>query len=333
MSENAYISYKDFKVENLSGNSVETKNIPNQTGTYNVIPLSYKYPNNITTDLYMEFPMCRSRGVVKKVEENKNTGKTRVTYSCMVKFSISDKEHIECIEKIKELHKGAAKIVAQHKGRLGMYDFDPERPGGLFKNPVYFPRDKATGNIIKGRDPSMWLKMITIQTEKTLFTKPFMNAKGDIVGEPIDWELLENVEMKFIPLIKFEKIYNGGGKASLQCKLASAIVLEVHKAGTITRQLKTISSLLKNNPSMISTIEDQLSQLQMDKQDELLSNSDEKSKEMPNGTSENKQVDSSLNDFLSGAPNLNNPRNSPNTYNNIPQLPKPGSENISLNIN
>lgn len=305
MSAN-FVDFEDFKVENVVQGSLEERPIPESNSKYRQLPIQYNYGTDIKPeidDLYLQLPTTTSTGVREDVDAKTQ----RVKYSCMLRFKNIDETHQKCIEIIGQLHKKCAEFLYSIKGQIGFYDFNPKAPGGMFKNPIYFPRNKTTGDVIPGKDPSFWLKLITYSGGKTLFT--------DLNQNPVSWNLLKNVNMKFIPLVKFEKIYIGT-KASLQCKLQSAIILEVHQAGTQTRQIKTIEKILKNQPNLAKTVEKQLAELQMEKQDNLMdnSNNDEvvNKQDSPQLTEDN-SVSSSLNDFLMG----NEKQQSPN----VPQIP------------
>jgi hypothetical protein len=93
--------------------------------------------------------------------------------------------------------------------------------------------------------------------------KPVLDDNGEqeISYEPIDWELLKGVEMKFIPLVHIKKIYVGGGKASLQMEVVSAIVTYLSGRGTTIKNTATIKNLVKANPDLPNTLEEQIAKL------------------------------------------------------------------------
>ena len=98
--------------------------------------------------------------------------------------------------------------------------------------------------------------------EQTLFT--------GIDGKNISWNLLQNVEMKFIPLLYIKRMYVGGGKGSIQIELVSAIVTSIHARNTTTRQLSTIHRIQSQRPELADNISAQIAKLTLDRQDQLV---------------------------------------------------------------
>jgi hypothetical protein len=76
--------------------------------------------------------------------------------------------------------------------------------------------------------------------------------------------------MKFIPLIQFKRIYVGGGKASIQMQITSAIVTEIRSRGSTTLQTSTLQRLHEARPNLTDTVSAQLAKLSLDRQDQLL---------------------------------------------------------------
>jgi len=141
-----------------------------------------------------------------------------------------------------------------------MHDFDPLKPGGVFKNPVYWHRDEVSGEKIKGKNPNIWVKLRNYRTNKTLFT--------DLNGQVIDWKLLTDVNITMLPLLHFEKIYVGA-KASIQVYLASAIILKIVPINTESRQVSTMEKLRTKYGNLQDQVESQLAELRMSRQDSL----------------------------------------------------------------
>jgi len=325
MSESTYVSYSNFQYTSITPTSPQSKQIPNQPGqNYQEIVLQYNYGTKEqpkVSEFLMEWPEVYSNGgIIKKVEPTQGgKSKEKMSYSVMVNLPQTGETKV-LTDRLNEAHMACAYIIGQYKGALKMYDFDHNRPGGLFKNPIYYPRDQVTGNLIEGKNPSIYLKLFKrgfgATEEKTLFT--------DLSGNPIRWELLEGVEMRFIPLVQFEKIYVGGGKASLQLKIVSAVVTWIAAKNTVTKQTDTIKHIINSNPKAAETLAEQIAKLTMDRQHLLLSNTgsnlDGRSYQSavhnlsampslptvpPSGTTTN------ISDFLQGAPNLKQESNNP----------------------
>jgi hypothetical protein len=218
---------------------------------------------------------------------------------------------IQCIN---EIHGGCAYILYTLKGQVKLPHFnkDMAEATGL-KNPIYRPRDEVTGDIIPGRAPSMFLKLFSRgkppMLEQSLFT--------DLVGNPIPWKLLEGVEMKFIPLLHIKRMFIGGGKASIQMEVLSAVVTYVKPKGTTSKQDATMNRLKANRPELQDIVAAQIAKINHDRQDQLLvsqnfqSSSQEDTLEQPT--------------FSNITPNIpkvgNNNSNNSNNSNNINSVP------------
>jgi hypothetical protein len=270
-----YATYTDFTVSRLSCTPSEQKTIPG-TGPqskpasppqyYYQIPLMYNFgtqENRILNDFLFEGCELETNfGIQSKPSQS-----GRVEHSIMCRFDLNNKEHVSFIESIGNIHAGCAYILSQMKGQVKLYNFNPEMAEATgLKNPVYRARDELTGEVIQGRSPSIFLKLFNrgkgTMTEQTLFT--------GLDGKPISWTLLQGVEMKFIPLIHVKRIYVGGGKASIQMEVLSAIVTCVRARNTTSRQLGTIQRLQHDNPELADTVAAQLAKLSLDRQDQML---------------------------------------------------------------
>lgn len=309
------VTYTDFNPQHLQGSEPESKTITagTQKITYNDIKLCYNYGTEedpIINDFYLELPECWATGI--KYRDDKKEGAegpyVKRTASMMIKFDLSDpsvKKDLECcLETLDQVFSRACEVLGQHKVKVKMAKFDPKNPGDAFKDPVYWPISPE-GERIKGRNPNMWVSLKTQKTNKTLFT----NLKD---GKPVDWSLLENVDVKFLPLIHFEKIFVGT-KTILKVHLASAILLNVVQTGTVTRQLSTMDRLKEKYGNLGDEVEAQLAQLRMARQDQLTqnnecatdTNTETATHSVHKVSSSNSPTDTtSLNDFLGAAPSM-----------------------------
>jgi hypothetical protein len=322
MSTTKLVSYDSFLAPNLKGSEPIPKEVKklNETIKYNDIKLSYNYgtpEEPIIQDLFFECPVVTSTGIAKKEEPNTKgkDGKdyTKTSFSMMLLFDLADPEtkndSNRALEKLDEVFSASCDAIASCKGKLKMHDFDPRRPGGSFKNPVYWHRDETTGEKVKGKNPNIWVKLRPYGNNKTIFT--------DLNGKPIEWSLLKDVNVTLLPLLHYEKIYVGA-KASLQIFMASAIVLKIVAAGTESRQLSTIDRLKAKYGNLADQVESQLADLRMSRQETLQSSVPLPSSHTEFGstdTSNNSGTmhpmgspaasSASLQDFLSAAPPMN----------------------------
>ena len=320
---NQLVTFDQFLPERLSGTEPIPTSFKKDNGesiSYNEIKLHYNYgtpEEPVISDLFFELPPVGASGIRMKEEDKtgKNGPYKKQTFQVMVRLDLTDPstraEIQKGIDKIDEVHSKACQLLAGCKGKVKMHDFDAQRPGGMFKNPIYWPRDEVTGEKIKGKSPSLWLKLRNGKTNKTLFT--------DLNGHIVDWKLLTNVDVTLVPLLHFEKIYIGS-KASLQVHLASAIILKIAAAGTQSRQVSTMDRLKEKYAAtgLADTLEAELAELRMARQDVL--NNTPVAKEfgstdygtmhsvvpnqsaVPSVPTPQVSEQASLQDFLSGAP-------------------------------
>ena len=73
---------------------------------------------------------------------------------------------------------------------------------------------------------------------------------------------LRGVEMKYRPLFHFKKIYIGGGKASIQFDITSAVVTHIVKANTESNQTDTIETL-KRDDNLTKSLREQIAALNL----------------------------------------------------------------------
>lgn len=269
---NKLVTFEDFSKENLKGSEPAAQQIkkPTETINYNEIKLSYNYgtPNEpIVQDLYLELPKVTATGIKRKEEPatGKNGAYTKVSESMMLIFDLANPETrndcLKALDKLDEVHQAACNILGSCKAKLKMYDFDPTRTGGMFKNPIYWHRDEGTGEKVKGKNPNLWIKLRNSSYNRTLFT--------DLTGKAVDWKLLNNVNIEMVPLLHIEKVYIGA-KASLQMFLNSAIILKIAAVGSESRQVSTMERLKsKYGASLADQVEAQLASLRMERQDAL----------------------------------------------------------------
>ncbi len=314
-----YYYYTNFIGSHIHGNEPVPKSFESQNGkvSYQEIPLTYNYGSEeapIIDSCYFECPEVLSYGGIQsecKTLPPKNEGDApyiQEKHSMMFTFNLQDAECVACLDKWDQLHTGSAKALENYKGKVKMYSFTAEHPGELYKHPIYYKMDTNTCERVKGRNPTIWVKLNHWKNNRTLFT--------DLDENPIDWDLLRDVEVKMIPLIHVEKIYIGGGKASLQIKLVSAVVTDIVPINTRTRQTRTIDRL-KKRKGLANNVAAQLATLRMEKQDSLDSGNlhNPQTATLPSSVGSMHQIPSSgsnvqgnqtqLNDYLGAAPAMN----------------------------
>ena len=274
-----YVVYNEYTNGKLSCSPPEKKTVPG-TGpsakppspeqNYFNIPLLYNFASDGSKsygELQLEgCEMTTALGL--RSQANAQTG--RVEHSMMTRFDMNNPEQARFLQVIDEIHAGSAYIVQQYKVAVKMPRFNAEMAQDTgFKHPVYRPLDEVTGQPSEGRQPSMFFKLF--QRGKAPFCEQTMFT--DVQGKVIPWTLLQNVEMRFIPLLHFKRVYVGGGKISLQIEMLSAIVTSIKGRGTTTNQMSTISRLQQARPELVDSVAAQLAKLTSDRQDQLLAGS------------------------------------------------------------
>lgn len=296
---------------------------------YKEIPIKYNYGpegQDICDEFLMEWPeLYSSSGLQEKPGMS-----GRPEFSIMVSLPMDKPETARLVQVLGETHQSCANFIGTVKGQLGMPKFQANMADAMgFKNPVHQPIDKLTSEPIPGRNPSMFLKCFQRGPEQTLFHRAVQKtdpktgqvvinpATGNpaITYVPIDWELVKGSEIKFIPLVYIKKIYNGGGKCSLQMEVKSAVVTSIIPRGSSSLQLDTMERLTSENPNMMADLDEQIARL-MSMKSSLM----ERKLAPPPGSLSNNLPSASMGsmdqiDALTGAPpsNAGNPGYAPNS--------------------
>lgn len=276
-AEEILVSYRDLDAQLIMATPPDLKTVPTNPNnptqekqSYHQIVLKYTYvffDKKIVDEFYFEFCEVESKlGLMTKTN-----AQGRPEHSILIKFDISDSEQIRLIDALNRVHVGCANFVNQYKGIIKLHHFNLQAPDALFKNPIYYARDKMTGELLPGRAPSMYLKAFTRGQppygEQTLFT--------GLDGKPIPWVLLRSVEMKFIPLVHIKNIYCGS-KASLQMEIISAVVTKIIPRGTTSKQTSTIQALQRSRPELADSLAAQLAKITSERQDQIVASQQQK---------------------------------------------------------
>lgn len=263
------VNYADIKAENVFALSVKTDKSkhpdPTKQITYMSLPLLYNYgtlDQRSVKDWREELPLAYSTGGIFEKEDEKGSSK----YSLLLKFNLNRDETKVFLGKNKESYGAIARAVFAQKGQLKCFDMDVERPASTIKDLVQFPRDKVSGEPIPGADPQAYVKV-----------RPWSCAFIGLDGKPIHWRLLQNVNIEGIPLVHKESVYAGGnGKASLQARLVSMVVLKLEPRGNDKLQEKTVKKYAESVGAQgLEVLNAQIAELMLKKQ-EIIKADDEK---------------------------------------------------------
>lgn len=190
---------------------------------YYKIPLFYNYGSdhdlNLKDFFFEGCEMETNSGIQSIINHD---GATK--HYIFTQFDSNNPIHTQWIASMRKIYDDCVDLLYSIKKKIKMYGFDKNYPEWTgFKFPLYYPRDNNTGEILKDKPPSMFLKLFgngrRLNQEQTLFT--------DMHGNPVPWELLSNIQMKFIPLIHIKYIYVNNSRASIQMHLQSAIITSI----------------------------------------------------------------------------------------------------------
>lgn len=252
------VKYTDFNIAKLSSSSPVPKTINKKNGqqiNYKDVPLFYNYGTEegpIIDDIKIEFGKVTCPGGIRVTDNDDGTKK----YAVMFVFNPSDETDNLMVKCADGFFTASCMAMSKYKGPLGCFDFDPERPGQFYKNPVYRSRDKTTGELIEGSKVSMFVKLIKsgfgFTAKQSLFT--------DTSGKPIDWKYLIGTDLEIIPLVLVDRIYYGN-KPSLQVKLLSCIVVKAVRPNSESTQKDTLAQLKQQDPNIATQLAAQLAKL------------------------------------------------------------------------
>jgi len=280
------VSYRDFDPANLVKTPPQQKqsqpkvdpnnpNAPPQPITYFEIPLSYRYTikdkdggeKSVIADLYIEGPELFTPGGINSKEMN-----GKAVHSIFTQFDLQDPEiqafvgtEVERPGTMERLYRVVIDRLDEAKGAVGLGRMQHKMMiEGVTTYPIHWPRDATTSQVIAGKNPSKYFSLFSYgqgySQRRTLFCAPVADADGKVTN--LDWEMLRGVEMKYRPLFHFKKIYIGGGKASIQFDITSAVVTHIVKANTESNQTDTIETL-KRDDNLTKSLREQIAALNL----------------------------------------------------------------------
>ncbi|CAH6418729.1 Hypothetical protein POVN_LOCUS449 [uncultured virus] len=279
--ENLFVSHLDFDPAKLVKTAVESKKskpkpdpnnpaAPPTSVSYNECLLMYEYtaqdakgnPVTVVAPLKIEGPkMFSAQGIQIKPSQNGGDQASIFTTFDLTKPEVAEFVKIGdekgngsgCMDK---LYRACLQRIFDVRGQVASLARVQRIEGveGIFGYPIFWKRDPHTSQIVQGQNPSKFWNLVnygkagTFTRKETNFCLPIPDEKDPGTKEKpnwkkLDWKLLTSgVEMLFTPLIAFKKIYIGGGKASMQFEIESAVVTHIVKSNSTTGQSKTLES-------------------------------------------------------------------------------------------
>lgn len=240
-----------------------------QDPNYFVLHPDAKPTIQVVQELNIELPRVRSpRGLMKSTKNS--GGYTKWQY--WVLFQLANEETRKFLARddlgdevelgfpngaCHLLYQVMIAMVFKHKGAIGQAERREERDiRSICEYPVYWPRDKITGKVIKDKDPSQFFGLFNYENSGS--RTPIMLANGKV----LDWELCQNAETEFIPLWNIKAIRLATGKARLFGQLHSCVVTDIKPASAESGQMDTIEGFA-GDAALQSKLDEQLAALKV----------------------------------------------------------------------
>lgn len=294
MAATLKINWQDFDPSRLVKSSVETKQSkprfdpsnpakPPESVSYGTMPIKYAYPTTnqrgeaceIVDVLCVEGPVLYSPvGITKKTQSADVESASLYTT-----FDLRDEEVASFVSDGSDGKPPGFWETLYRACYDRLWEVKPNVPAlgkitkkdhleGIFPYPIFWQHDSQTGHILKGKNPCKYFNLLSygkpgsVGRRETLFTIPVKDETNPALDQyqRFEWAELENVEMKFKPLIRFRQIFIGGGKASIQFEIVSAVVLDVVKANTQSAQRDTLDRFAADT-SRVATLQAQVAAL------------------------------------------------------------------------
>jgi hypothetical protein len=259
-----FANFDDYCTARFCPADVKENPIPNKPGQkYKAIQLFYNIgtlESKVLADCCIQLPeMYTPVGIVWKP----NQEATKDVASMMSRFNSDNEEHNQLESTLTQFYNDVAQTLHKNKMKAGMKHFDLNNPEALLKPVIYRQVDKETGEYVEGKSPALFMNLLDKGGRKAVFTDI------DDPDTPMPWKNLENVEMTYIPLLKFERVYIGT-KASIQFYIESAVVTSCKPSGSSTKQTVTINRLRQTRPDLTGKVQGQMARITSSKQDSIL---------------------------------------------------------------
>jgi len=253
------INFRDFDVDRVMVEKVETKPVPDNKGNYSFMKFRYNVGTPeapIKKPFTLEFPRCTAnRGIEMQIDDN--TG--RVSFSIQAKPD-DPTEAEELYEKMSLFKKKVAQFL--YENRVEMEHIKPTTSLAFIledlKNIMYVPTDKM-GIRIPNSTPSMYLKLddgsYDIKYKSQFLIAVGTNPKtGKVITKPLDWEDLKDMRVTYTPLVNFFRVFSGQLLRTIQSKMRSATVHDLREPEIVNPQ-EELALELASNPDYMKQIE------------------------------------------------------------------------------
>ena len=120
---------------------------------------------------------------------------------------------VKFIQVIDSIYKAMIPYLKLHRGAVKMFDFTGIADTPSFKSPLYYPRDKMTGDLIPNKNPGLGLKV----------KKGTLGGESTILKSSVDDHVLDLESLKAGMVIEDPEVslsgFVGGARASIPIRL------------------------------------------------------------------------------------------------------------------
>jgi len=329
------VNWKDFDPERLVKTNIEKRTItpkPDPTKPNEVpkpideqwIPQMYRYlttdvkgnKSEVIGELCVELPVITSSDGIKT---EKGKGSSILCVFDQNKEDVKDFSEKFCVSYRNVLLERLF-TCRGHMSSIAGAENTTEIKGSL-KSLLYIPTDPNTNQPIAGKNPVKYFKLIDFgegfKRRETQFTEPSIDS---VTGKPkvIEWDILRNVKIGFIPLVKF-KLYHRS-KVMLEATIISAVVVSIEKSGMDNRQIDTCQQISQDKVIMES-LERQLKNIRLAVKGGDLSSKEDKKNNSNDDTSSKSETKTAPDSSSSSSSSSNPPTVNPQSNVKIPGIP------------
>lgn len=231
-----------FRVENIIFEEPQKKHFAN--GSFHRIPIKYINEDGRKGELCIATNPLMSWGVQenrKKTASNVRDGPIEYYTLPLV---VDDKETFETFDKIFTACRNHLKLPDV---QLSMAKFKKISPDNM--DPFYYKRDKTTGELVDGSDPTLYPKLLNVFQRiqnpdiPPIISSEFVDVEDNKIN-PLD---LIGCRTRLIAAVTIKEIYVGSNP-SIQIKVNDAIVIE-----KLEQSKRKLGSFFKNKLASTSS--------------------------------------------------------------------------------
>lgn len=252
----SYMTYRDYMNKNIFFGNVQQQNFTG--GTREIyLPILYDYESNYVSNWGLDefvFEGCEMEtnlGIVKKYSDpqfEKYVIPTKIRPNQVPDHSLFK-------DTIKTIYESCVSILYKSKMAVKLFNFDNKMPDATgFKNPIRPKVNELTGEILHEYPFSLTLELISNSEDSrnnTIFT--------DLDENIIPWSHLNQVKMRFIPLLRIKHINIINHRANIQIEIIKAVITfvrSIHCYGY--SQIDTINNIRLKQPNLANNVHRQL---------------------------------------------------------------------------